>query len=309
MSDSPASAHCQNEQTELTRTILKLPRQRSLLYGAQPLIMGIVNVTPDSFFEGSRKYEPQAAVEAALAMVSHGAHIIDFGAESTRPGSIEIDPKEERARLLPVIERFRAASDAVISVDTRHPEVARAALEAGADILNDIEALAAPGMAEIAAKHHAAVVLMHMQGTPATMQIAPAYADCFEEVYTFLRAVTKGAIAAGVSAESIILDPGIGFGKLKEHNLALLRGIGRLRSLGFPVLIGLSRKRLVGELTGREIPERLAGSIGGALAAWMAGADIIRVHDVAETVDAFRVFTAIFPARPSGKEFSREVSL
>ena len=309
MSDSPASAHCQNEQTELTRTILKLPRQRSLLYGAQPLIMGIVNVTPDSFFEGSRKYEPQAAVEAALAMVSHGAHIIDFGAESTRPGSIEIDPKEERARLLPVIERFRAASDAVISVDTRHPEVARAALEAGADILNDIVALAAPGMAEIAAKHHAAVVLMHMQGTPATMQIAPAYADCLEEVYTFLRAVTKGAIAAGVSAESIILDPGIGFGKLKEHNLALLRGIGRLRSLGFPVLIGLSRKRLVGELTGREIPERLAGSIGGALAAWMAGADIIRVHDVAETVDAFRVFTAIFPARPSGKEFSREVPL
>ncbi|MDQ7795680.1 MAG: dihydropteroate synthase [Spirochaetia bacterium] len=309
MSDSPASAHCQNEQTELTRTILKLPRQRSLLYGAQPLIMGIVNVTPDSFFEGSRKYEPQAAVEAALAMVSHGAHIIDFGAESTRPGSSEIDPKEERARLLPVIERFRAASDAVISVDTRHPEVARAAIEAGADILNDIEALAAPGMAEIAAKHHAAVVLMHMQGTPATMQIAPAYADCLEEVYTFLRAVTKGAIAAGVSAESIILDPGIGFGKLKEHNLALIRGIGRLRSLGFPVLIGLSRKRLVGELTGREIPERLAGSIGGALAAWMAGADIIRVHDVAETVDAFRVFTAIFPARPSGKEFSREVSL
>ena len=307
MSDSPASAHFQNEQAESRRTILKLPRQRSLPFGTQPLIMGIVNVTPDSFFEGSRKYEPQAAVEAAHAMVSQGAHIIDFGAESTRPGSSEIDPKEERARLLPVIERFRAASDAVISVDTRHPEVARAALEAGADILNDIEALAEPGMAEIAAKHHAAVVLMHMQGTPATMQIDPTYTDCLEEVYTFLRTVAQDAIAAGISAESIILDPGIGFGKLKEHNLALLRGLPRLRSLGFPVLIGLSRKRLVGELTGREIPERLAGSIGGALAAWMAGADILRVHDVAETVDAVRVFTAIFPARPLGTESSRGV--
>lgn len=307
MSDNPETLLNGTEQHAGTPTILKLPRGRSLVYGAKPLIMGIVNVTPDSFYEGSRKPDPHAAVDAALAMLQQGADIIDFGAESTRPGSAEIDPNNERARLLPVIEHFRAASDAVISVDTRHPEVARAALDAGADILNDIEALAAPGMADIAAKHHAAVVLMHMQGTPATMQIAPAYADCLEEVYTFLGAAARRAIAAGIAPQSIILDPGIGFGKLKEHNLALLRGIGRFRSLGFPVLIGLSRKRLVGELTGREIPERLAGSIGGALAAWMAGADIIRVHDVAETVDAFRVFTAIFPARPSGKESSREV--
>jgi len=255
--------------------------------------MGIVNVNQDSFFEGSRRPDPAGAVAAALDMVRNGAEIIDFGAESTRPGSTEIGVEEELARLLPAVEGFRAVSDAVISVDTRHPEVAEAALRAGADIVNDIEALARPGMAEIAARAQAAVVLMHMQGTPQTMQRAPSYADCLGEVCAFLEDAAQRALDAGIVPEAIILDPGIGFGKLKEHNLALLRGIGRLKGLGYPVLIGVSRKRFIGELTGRDVPERLAGSLGAALAAWRNGADILRVHDVAPTIDALRVFREV----------------
>ena len=276
---------------------LKLPRGRSLHLGCAPgdlpCIMGIVNVNQDSFFEGSRRPDPAGAVAAALDMVRNGAEIIDFGAESTRPGSTEIGVEEELARLLPAVEGFRAVSDAVISVDTRHPEVAEAALRAGADIVNDIEALARPGMAEIAARAQAAVVLMHMQGTPQTMQRAPSYADCLGEVCAFLEDAAQRALDAGIPPEAIILDPGIGFGKLKEHNLALLRGIGRLKGLGYPVLIGVSRKRFIGELTGRDVPERLAGSLGAALAAWRNGADILRVHDVAPTIDALRVFREV----------------
>ncbi|MCX7775857.1 MAG: dihydropteroate synthase [Spirochaetaceae bacterium] len=273
--------------------LLRLPRGRFLHLGDRPLVMGIVNVTPDSFFEGSRRFDPDLAVETALEMVRNGADIIDFGAESTRPGSSEVAPSEEISRLLPVIRAFRANSAAVVSVDTRHAETARAVLEEGADIINDIQALADRNMPEIAAHHGAAVVLMHMQGTPATMQLAPKYADCVTEVADFLRHAVARARAAGIPDDAIILDPGIGFGKLLEHNMDLLSSIGVFRLMGYPVLIGLSRKRMIGELTGREIQDRMAGSIGGALAAAILGADILRVHDVPETVDALKVCTAI----------------
>ncbi|MEN6297902.1 MAG: dihydropteroate synthase [Rectinema sp.] len=283
--------------TEKPQRLLKLPRGRTLDLGGLPddlpCIMGIVNVNQDSFFEGSREPDTGSAVKAALDMVGQGAHIIDFGAESTRPGSREIDVKDELARILPVIEGFRAACDAVISVDTRHPEVAAAVLGAGADIINDIEALARSGMAEIAARSQAAVVLMHMQGTPQTMQCVPSYANCLGEVFSFLEGASNRALEAGIDREAIILDPGIGFGKLKEHNLALLKGIDRLKTLGYPVLVGVSRKRLIGELTGKDVQERLAGSLGAALAAWLNGADILRVHDVSQTVDALRVFREV----------------
>lgn len=276
---------------------LALPRHRSLpLPGggrSLPLIMGIVNVNRDSFFAGSRAPGPREAVQAALDMVNQGADIIDFGAESTRPGSIEIDPRVELDRLLPALSGFRAASDAVVSIDTRHPEVAKATLDAGADIINDIEGLARPGMADVIARARASVVIMHMRGTPATMQDNPEYADCGAEVLAFLRAAAARAVAAGIPAESIILDPGIGFGKRQEHNIALLKGIDRIAALGYPVLIGVSRKRLIGELTGREIADRLSGSLGAALAAWRNGADILRVHDVRETIDALTTFSEV----------------
>lgn len=282
---------------EMPERLLALPRGRSLSLGHAPTdlpcVMGIVNVNQDSFFEGSRRPDPAGAVEAALGMVWEGARIIDFGAESTRPGSAEIDPQIELSRILPVVEGFRAASDAVISVDTRHPEVAAAAIRAGADIINDIEALARPGMAATIANAHAGVVLMHMLGVPQSMQCAPSYTDCIAEVCAFLEGATNRAREEGIAREAIVLDPGIGFGKLREHNLSLLKGIDRIESLGYPVLIGLSRKRLIGELTGRDVPERLAGSLGAALAAWLNGASILRVHDVAETIDALRVFREV----------------
>ncbi len=276
---------------------IRLPNGRSLDLGRAPehlpCIMGIVNITQDSFFEGSRRPEPIAAIDTALDMIRQGASIIDFGAESTRPGSREIDSEEELSRVLPVLEGFRAASDSVVSVDTRHPRVAEAALAAGADIINDIEALQRPGMAEVVARGRAAVILMHMQGTPQNMQQNPSYENCLEEVRSFLEGAADYAIDAGISPDAIILDPGIGFGKLKEHNIALLQGIKRIASLGYPVLIGLSRKRLIGELTGKDVADRLAGSLGAALAAWLNGAQILRVHDVAETLDALRAFREV----------------
>jgi len=192
-------------------------------------------------------------------MVRLGAEIVDFGAESTRPGSTELDVDEELARLLPAIEGFRAVSDAVISVDTRHPEVAEAALRAGADIVNDIEALARPGMADIVARAEAAVVLMHMQGTPQTMQHAPLYTDCLGEVYSFLEKAAEHALETGIAQEAIIIDPGIGFGKLKEHNLVLLKGIDRLKNLGYPVLIGVSAQTPHRRADGKGCPRTPCG--------------------------------------------------
>lgn len=275
----------------MKRTLI-LPDSRTLELGISPVIMGIVNVTPDSFFGESRRPDPVEAAERALALEEEGALILDFGAESTRPGSDPVDPEEEARRLIPAIRSFRARSSAVISVDTRRSYVARLALDEGADIINDIAALSDPGMAQAAAAYRAAVVLMHMKGDPATMQESPAYADCTAEVRDFLAAAACLALEAGVPRNSIVLDPGIGFGKLLAHNLELMKRLPLLAEAGYPLLVGLSRKRFVGEITGKPIEGRLAGSLGAACAAWLAGADIFRVHDVAATRDALAVFEA-----------------
>lgn len=265
--------------------------------GERPLVMGIVNLTPDSFFPGSRAPEPAQAVKRALALLEEGADILDFGAESTRPGSAAVDPKEEIKRLVPALRAFRARSGAVISVDTRKAEVARAALEEGADIVNDIAALSDPGMAALVARTGAGLVLMHMLGEPSTMQANPVYEDCAVQVAHYLRDAAARAAEAGISKNSIILDPGIGFGKTLEHNLDILKRLYLLAECGYPVLVGLSRKRFIGEISGKPVEERLAGSLGAACAAWLGGADIIRVHDVAQTKDALALFAACLPAR------------
>jgi len=274
------------------KRFLSLPAGRSLELGLRPVIMGIVNITPDSFFSASRRFDPQQAAQRALELLGEGADILDFGAESTRPGSEPVDPEEEKRRLIPAIRRFRQQSDAIISVDTRRADVARAALEEGADIINDIGALGDPGMAPAIAAAGAAVVLMHMRGDPATMQANPEYADCGAEVRDFLFDSVRKALAAGIPRAGILLDPGIGFGKQLSHNVDLLRRLYLLTESDYPVLVGLSRKRFIGELTGKAVEERLAGSLGAACAAWMRGADIFRVHDVAATKDALTVFEA-----------------
>ena len=274
------------------KRFLSLPAGRSLELGLRPVIMGIVNITPDSFFGASRRFDPEQAAQRALELLGEGADILDFGAESTRPGSEPVDPDEEKRRLIPAIRRFRRQSDAIISVDTRRADVARAALDEGADIINDIGALGDPGMAPTIAAAGAAVVLMHMRGDPATMQKNPEYADCGAEVRDFLLESARKALAAGISRAGILLDPGIGFGKQLSHNVELLRRLYLLTESDYPVLVGLSRKRFIGELTGKAVEDRLAGSLGAACAAWMRGADIFRVHDVAATKDALTVFEA-----------------
>jgi len=280
---------------------LSLPGSRTLELGLRPVIMGIVNVTPDSFFGESRRSDPVQAAERALALAEEGADILDFGAESTRPGSEPVSPEEEARRLIPAIRQFRKRSKALLSVDTRRADVARAALDEGADIINDIGALGAAGMAEAVARYGAAVILMHMRGEPATMQSDPYYGDCAVEVRDFLLASAGKALDAGIPHSCIILDPGIGFGKLLAHNLDLLRRLSLLTDCGYPVLVGLSRKRFVGEITGQAVEGRLAGSLGAACAAWAQGADIFRVHDVAATRDALGVFAAARQKREEGQ--------
>lgn len=277
------------------KRILPLPNKRSLVLGERPLIMGIVNLTPDSFFAGSRAEDAAQAVERALALVDQGADILDFGAESTRPGSAPVALEDEMDRLIPALKAFRAQSQVPVSVDTRRAEVARAALGEGADIINDIAALADPEMAATVEKTGAGLVLMHMQGQPKTMQENPKYIDCAIEVRDFLLLAVQKAQQAGISDESIMLDPGIGFGKLLEHNMDLLRRLYLLVDCGYPVLVGLSRKRFIGEISGKPVEKRLAGSLGAACAAWLGGADIFRVHDVGETRDALALFEASAP--------------
>jgi dihydropteroate synthase len=256
--------------------------------------MGIINVTPDSFYSLSRRRSALEAAEAALAMEAEGAAIIDIGGESTRPGSECMGEAEELGRVVPAIEAIRARSSIAISIDTRKAVVAEAALEAGADIVNDVSALEADSaMAALAARRGAAVVLMHMRGEPKTMQEAPSYADCAAEVADYLAAAAGRALAAGIPRDRIILDPGIGFGKRLEDNLELISRLGLVVALGYAVLVGLSRKAFVGALTGRGVDGRLAGSLGAACAAFAAGATIFRAHDVPETVDALAVFAAM----------------
>jgi len=260
----------------------------------RPLVMGILNVTPDSFSDGGRYQSLEFAMERAEQMIKDGVDIIDIGGESTRPGSPSVPVQEELARVMPAIFALRELGYA-LSIDTCKPEVMREAIIAGADMINDINAFRAPGAIEAVADSDCGLCIMHMRGTPQDMQAQPVYQDVVAEVIAFLRERVEALEAAGVARERVTIDPGFGFGKTVEHNVALLRSINRMeRELGLPVLAGLSRKSMIGALTGRPVEQRLAGSLGGALAAVAQGARIVRVHDVAETVDAIRVWNATF---------------
>jgi len=255
--------------------------------------MGVLNITPDSFSDGGRFLDPERAVEHGMRMADEGAAIIDVGGESTRPGAEAVSAAEEIDRVLPVIERLTARIEAVVSVDTSKPEVMRAAAAAGAGLINDVRALTAPGALEAAAATRCAVCLMHMRGEPATMQRDPVYADVTSEVKAFLLERAQDCLAAGIGAERLAIDPGFGFGKTLAHNLELLRRLPELAATGMPVLVGLSRKSSVGALTGRSGGERLAGSLALAALAVFNGARIVRAHDVAPTVDALKVASAV----------------
>jgi dihydropteroate synthase len=260
----------------------------------RPLVMGILNVTPDSFSDGGRYQALEFAMERAEQMIQDGVDIIDIGGESTRPGSPSVPLQQELDRVMPVIYGLRELGHA-LSIDTCKPEVMREAIIAGADMINDINAFRAPGAIEAVAGSDCGLCVMHMQGTPQDMQAQPVYVDVVEEVTAFLRERVEALLAAGVARDRVTIDPGFGFGKSVEHNVALLRSIGNMQhDLGLPVLAGLSRKSTIGALTGRSVEQRLAGSLGGALAAVAQGARIVRVHDVAETVDALKVWNAVF---------------
>jgi dihydropteroate synthase len=259
----------------------------------QPVVMGVLNVTPDSFSDGGRFASVDAAVEAGLRMAAEGAALIDVGGESTRPGAQPVSVEDELQRVLPVIERLRAATPVIISVDTSKAQVMRAAAAAGAGFINDVRALREPGALEAAAASGCGLCLMHMQGDPRTMQVAPHYEDVVAEVRAFLAARVAACRAAGIEAARLSVDPGFGFGKNLEHNLRLLRHLPELVADGPPLLVGLSRKSTVGKLTGREPDERACGSVALAVIAVLKGARLVRAHDVAATVDALKVAAAV----------------
>lgn len=258
----------------------------------RPLIMGVVNVTPDSFSDGGLFADPAQAIAQARRLIDEGADILDIGGESTRPGSAPVPFAEERRRVLPVIENLSACG-VPVAVDTRKPQLMREALAAGASMINDINALGAAGAIEAVAASDAAVCLMHLRGDPRTMQDAPAYDDVVREVRDYLRGRVAAAEAAGIARGRIVVDPGFGFGKTLEHNLALLRGLHSFAELGGALLAGLSRKSMLGQLTGREVGERVYAGVAAALAAVKNGAHIVRVHDVAATRDALAVWNAV----------------
>ncbi len=262
--------------------------------------MGVLNVTPDSFSDGGLHADVHAAVAHGERMVEEGAAIVDVGGESTRPGAPPVSAEEEVRRVAPVIERLAARIRVPISVDTSKPEVMRAAIDAGAQMINDIRALQAPGALAAAAASGAAVCLMHMRGEPDSMQQDPRYDDVLAEVRAFLVSRVSACEGAGMARGRICIDPGIGFGKRPEHNLALLAGLDELARLGLPVLVGVSRKSLVGIITGRPQGERLAGSVAFAALCAARGAAIVRAHDVAATVDAVKVAAALARAASGG---------
>ena len=262
----------------------------------RPLVMGVVNVTPDSFSDGGRHDSIDAAIAHARRLVAEGAQLLDIGGESTRPGATPVAPDEEIARLVPVVDALRDCG-VPLSVDTRHPETMRSVLERGVDMINDVGALRARGAIEAVRESGCWLCLMHMQGEPGTMQQAPAYGDVVSEVGQFLRERADALVAAGVSRERIVVDPGIGFGKTLRHNLLLLEAMDKLAAAGQPVLVGVSRKSMIGALTDRPADRRLAGSLAAMLAAVARGAAIVRVHDVAESRDALRVWQAIDEAQ------------
>ncbi|MDO8313548.1 MAG: dihydropteroate synthase [Sideroxyarcus sp.] len=259
---------------------------------SRPIVMGIVNVTPDSFSDGGRHLSTAAAIAHALQLIEEGADILDIGGESTRPGAATVSEQEELDRVLPVLEGLRGVA-VPISIDTYKSNVMRAAIHAGASMVNDVKALQVEGALQVVAQSEAAVCLMHKQGTPQSMQQRPNYQDVVGEVSAFLRERIAATEAAGIPRERIVIDPGLGFGKTLAHNLDLLRHLDSLCELGVPVLAGLSRKSMLGAITGREVDDRLSASVAAALLAVQRGASIVRVHDVRETVDALKIWNAI----------------
>ena len=294
MDGPPESRTNRSDASRSVAALVLATRHGSIDMSRRTIIMGIVPVTQDAFSDGGRYMDPARAVAHGQEMAGEGADIIDVGGESTRPGAQPVSADEEMARVLPVIRRLREIVSIPISIDTIKAEVARAALGQGADLVNDISALRYdPAMAPLVAAEEVPVVLMHMQGTPQTMQQNPSYADVVEEVKAFLESRIQFAVKAGVSRERIIIDPGIGFGKNLDHNLALLRGLAALTALGRPVLVGTSRKTFIGKLLEAGPEERLEGSLAAAVAAALAGANIIRVHDVKEAARAIRIADAL----------------
>lgn len=259
---------------------------------ASPVVMGILNVTPDSFSDGGKFSSFELACQHADEMVAQGALIIDIGGESTRPGAADVTVEDELARVIPLVEYVAKHHDVWISVDTSKPEVMRQAVNAGAHLINDVRALLEPGALETAAQLNVPICLMHMQGAPRSMQTAPEYQDLVADVSEFLRERIQACIDAGIPRERLLIDPGFGFGKTLEHNYELLAKLERFEQFELPILIGLSRKSMIGNLLARPTSERLAGSLAGAMIAAQKGAHIIRVHDVPETVDMLKVLQA-----------------
>jgi dihydropteroate synthase len=279
---------------------MELHLKERRLFLDRPLLMGIVNVTPDSFFDGGHFIDPQMALKHGRRLVEEGADILDLGAESTRPGSLPIDEEEELRRLIPAVRALAQSVSVPISVDTSKAAVARAAIQAGAVMVNDVTALRGdPGMVDVVAQTGVALVLMHMQGTPQTMQQAPAYEDVVQEVAEFLSDRARFAVERGVAKSRIVLDPGIGFGKVLTHNLDLLAHLRMLTTLGFPVLVGPSRKGFIGHLTKQSVEARGWGTAGVVALAVEQGANILRVHDVAPMRDVVNVAAAISRRMPA----------
>ena len=255
--------------------------------------MGVLNVTPDSFSDGGRFTQVETAVQQALAMAGLGASIIDIGGESTRPNAVPVSIEDEIKRVIPVIKGIRLQSDIAISIDTSKPDVMKAAVEAGANLINDVYALRKPGALEMAASLDVSVCLMHMQANPETMQDKPNYSNVVEEVNDFFQQQILACDNVGITRDNIILDPGFGFGKTLQHNLCLLANLDSFNRHGCPILAGLSRKSMLGEILDKEVEERTFGSVAAALLAVTRGASIVRVHDVAETSDALKIYDAV----------------
>lgn len=273
---------------------------------SSPVCMGIINATPDSFSDGAELQKPgtdsfrldiDKALSRVTAMVNDGATFIDVGGESTRPGAKLVSEQEELDRVIPLIETIHSSLDVCISVDTSSPTVMREAVKHGAELINDVRALALPGAVTAAGKSHAAVCLMHMQGKPSTMQETVSYASVVEEVFEFLRGRVEHCAAAGIERSRMLIDPGFGFGKSVQHNFLLLKNLARFTELNIPLLVGISRKSMIGEVVQRPVDQRLAGSIAATTLALRAGANIIRTHDVAATMDAIRVNSAYSSAK------------
>lgn len=267
-----------------------------LLDLSETRVMGVVNVTPDSFSDGGRFINADAALEQARRLVAAGASILDVGGESTRPGASPVSVQEELDRVVPVVEALAREADVVLSVDTSTPAVMREAARAGAHLVNDVRALSREGALQAATDSGLAVCLMHMQGQPGTMQMSPEYDDVVAEVERYLSERITVCEAAGLQRQQILVDPGFGFGKTLGHNLSLLKHLERFKQWGCPVLVGLSRKSMIGDVLGKPVDQRLYGSLAAAVAAAMNGASIVRVHDVAETADAIAVINALHRA-------------